>query len=1827
MKDKSKPEASQKAGDTAQMPGAKPPRKTSSNLILLYTIIGILALIIIFGLVYIIHQNQREAVRIKAFSPENEVQQTTNFTITFSRGIVGDSLVNDWIDHVPVSFEPEIPGKFQWIAPDKIRFYPDVMLLPSTNYVARISPGLLTQHGFNLRGENEFTFFTPKFKVNSSSLFFDYIPDSDQEVKLVATIEFNYNVDPKQVSKHTQISYQDGRRIQFKLKTTDAQKIVEIESDPMKRNDDEKTIELKISGDLRPVEGNLGLEQEYITPITMPKQKDFKVERMTPVRESARRGYIKIQFNMPVNAKNAEQFISIEPDLSYQLSASHHYLQLNGEFKMGETYTVTLKQGLSAIDGSQLRRDFSSAVSFLKEDIPPQIDFAGDGFYITRSGLLNLGLSTINVDEVTLEIDKIYANNINYLLNQNDLAGDRRYYWYNIRQLGTRITEYDLPIQKLMNEEVITPINIEEYLRSENRGIFNITARHKEKRWISASKWVIATDIGLVAKKAGSDLWIWVNNLVSLAPVANAEIKLISQNNQLIDAGTSNAEGMCFFEGVLNDTEEFRPYLVTVKQGDDFTFLELTRRQIATSDFEVDGAPYLQHGYEAFVYNERGVYRPGETAHLAAIVRSENAAVPKPFPVILRVLGPDERILEEQRSTLNEQGAVEFSVTVPEYVKTGKYTALLMVGDTEEIGRTTFNVEEFIPDRMKVKLTTERDEYESGSTIKIGVEGMTLFGPPASGRRVQAEIEIETFDFSPTQWKSYTFKNPEIVFKRLKKNLGDEVLDDNGTYSYRYTIPGDLKAPSSLRGIISATVLEPGGRGVSAYKGVMIHPYSNYVGLKKAREGYAEPHKPTEINFIAVDSEGNSAAGRDIEVAFYRVYWQSILKKVDRRGTYRYVSEKVEDLVQKLNVTSSKEPGTFTVTPKEYGRYRVVATDVKSGASSSIYFYASGWGYSPWAMDNPDRTELDLDKKSYLPGETATVQIRAPFSGKLLLTVERDKVLDYQVHNLTENTAAIKIPIKAAYKPNAYVSAHIIRSTESLERDTPVRAFGAVPLMMDNRDNRLSLEINSPDKIRPQEKLSLELKVNNKTTNRPFVTIAAVDEGICQLTAFDTPDPHAYFFGKKRLSVETHDVYGTVLPEIEAKKSSPSGDVEARRKRLITPVSVTRVKPVAFWSGLLKTDRQGRAKVEFDIPQFNGTIRIMAVAIAGDNFGNLEHKVLVREPIVLTPTFPRFVASGDKFIVPVNIFNGTGKSGSFEATLKVDGPAKLVQSEAKRIEIATEREGQVFFDVQADESMGALVFQLNVRGNGEQSTMQVDVPLRPPVPFITQSGQGSIKEDAPVSFNFPADWLPGTADFSLSVSSFPAVKFTRSLQYLLHYPHGCIEQTASQLFPLLYFSDLARVVEPELFEQNSADYFIEEGIAKLENMQQPSGAFSYWPEGGYINNWSSIYVAHFLVEARRKGYEISNRVYNKMIDALESFTRDYRSEDRHGYETAVYACYVLALADKADKSTMLYLKNNRLDKLSAYSQYQLAGSFGLSGDSQAARSLLPKRIELVDEKKSRETGHNFNSPVRAHAIMLDVLAETDPFHPSIPSLVENLSAAAADIGRWYTTQENAFAFLALGKIMKKQEKGDFTGQIYIDGDLLSNFSTESQTFSDKGWAGKQVRIEIEGQGTCFYSWRADGIPSTLRIDEYDNDLQVRRFYLNEQGIPITGKKFKQGDIVIAKITVKALTESLDNVAIVDMLPAGLEIENPRLQSRRGVQWIKRNVYQPQYMDIRDDRMILYGNFQIGREETFYYGLRAITEGTFILPPIRAEAMYAPMKASVASSGKVVVEKP
>jgi len=658
----------------------------------------------------------------------------------------------------------------------------------------------------------------------------------------------------------------------------------------------------------------------------------------------------------------------------------------------------------------------------------------------------------------------------------------------------------------------------------------------------------------------------------------------------------------------------------------------------------------------------------------------------------------------------------------------------------------------------------------------------------------------------------------------------------------------------------------------------------------------------------------------------------------------------------------------------------------------------------------------------------------------------------------------------------------------------------------------------------------------------------------------------------------------------------------------------------------------------------------MAVAFAGADYGATEAYLTVREPIVLTPTFPRFLAGGDKLRLPVTLFNGTGAAAEFTVKLQTEGPVQLLSataendtsqlqappiediSQSRLLSVDAGAEAQAFFDIRVHDAIGEVGFNLSAHGNAETTEMDVKLPLRSTAPPITTTGQGVVRAGNPVDFIFPANLIPDSSEFSLTLSPFPNIAFADSLRYLLRYPYGCLEQTTSRVFPLLYFSDLARSVEPILAGDGLVYHYITSGITRLESMLMTKH-FAYWPGGTYVNAWSSIYASHFLVEARKAGYEVADRVYDAILDGLRErakFSRNVEGREDSEITTdialAAYAAYVLAAAGHPDRGTMNYLKNRGLSGLNVYSHFQLAGAFALSGELETALSMLPASVSLgVNEKNSArwETGGTFDSPIRAQAIMLDTLAEVNENHPSIPMLVKNLRDAASDGNRWRTTQDNAFAFLALGKIMKKQMDKNYTGTLKLNGEDFADFDATEVRYTDAAWDGVRVQLSVEGEGNCYYYWSAFGIQRGSYVEEYEREIQARRRYFNKDGEQVT-QQFVHGDLIVAEITVKALTANLENVVVVDMLPAGFEIENPRLESRAGIPWLKAKGFKPDYLDIRDDRLIFFGTFPRQRERKFYYALRAVTQGEFTLPPIAAEAMYDATKSTVSGSARIEV---
>ena len=1804
---------------------------------------------------------------VKSFRHGADVDNIADFLITLSKPIIDDNQLFTDLPKNAIKVTPAVEGKARWMARNQIGFFLNSALAPSVEYTFELSTKLNPLADYVLTGKQKFTYSTAPFKVERAEIGFHYDKEL-KKAKAIGTVTFNYAVNIKGLAEF--LSIQSGRGVDIPYifqEQNSISRTVLIEIEDILPLLEGRYLQVKVAEGFKCTGAEIGLKEASAAPIQLGNIKELQVNR-AEFRQRDGIPFIWFSFSSQITLEMFEEQISVEPSVPVQLVANYRELEIHGDFKFRSDYTVNIKHGIASADGSILR---DTLVKRLKvPDLYPRIRFTDDTFFLPRKGPLKLNLATTNIEQVGYGIAKVHVDKLPTLIHQGELT-----------------------IESRLNEEIATSLPLKDFLADKHAGVFKVMIHSDKGRKGYAEQLIVITDLGIVAKRIDKELWVWVNSLDSLEAIPKAKVELINKRDKkTLLTGETDAAGFAKLtleqEMLKNDPQ----FLLTVAQGDDFSLLQLQRHQFTTHSFNVGGIPYLTEGYEAFLYTERGVYRPGETVNLVGIVRGKNSETPASLPIRINILDPHNAVLKEFRKQTDKDGACEVQIPLHAYAPTGWYTAN-MWSDEKQIGSAYFQIEEFIPDRMKVSVEADKDSYMLGEVVNLEVKAENLFGTPAVGRKVFAGYDLHAVRFMPPEkWRSFTFYDLKRTFSHDRVKLAETVTDIDGKATYQFTLPEGLKPPSSLSGYIQATVQELGGRAVSTSNNVSIHPYSHYVGIKRPQSGTVKRNEKVEFNYIVIDTEGNTTSGRTLKATI------SAVSNLDR---WRRQMKPTVRQLETRTLTSAKDEANFSFTPAAFGVHRVEVEDVDSGAKTSMQFYVSEWGGVPWSLENPDVLDMSLDKPAYRPGEKAKLHIKPPFPGKVLLTIEREKVLSYQTVVVKENAATLTIPVQEIYAPNVYLSAMLIRSTTSLEKDAPARAFGIVPLKLDAEQHKVKIEIDAPEQIRPNREIDIKYRVSGGQKEQPYrITVAVVDEGILQLTGTQTPNPHARFYQQRRLETTSYEFHHAItrdkqfpIKPIESLADLMNLDISEVKKALarqqlieqehlvesrasvrasfsrisvmhdalgsvsesislgriesrVNTDTVVRVTSVSLWSGLTTTDEKGHGSVRFKIPQFNGTLRVMAVAFSGADYGSATEKIQVRDPVVLTPTFPRFLSGGDQIRVPVSIFNSTGNKGNFTVKLKATGPVQLLaengsinqtvvvreDSLEKQMEIAAGKEGQLYFDVIAHDAVGVATFNLSASGGGEEIQFApVRLPLRSAAPPVTKTGQGIVREDEPADFIFPSNLRADTSEFMLTVSPLPAVRFASGLRYLVQYPHGCLEQTTSRVFPLLYLSDLARIVEPTLAADGKIDEYIAAGIAKLEDMLLPEHHFAYWPGRSGVNHWSSIYASHFLVEARKAGYKVSDIVYNRMLEGLRyqtrfggSLNKPNAKSDRYRLSQAVYACYVLSAAGQPEKSVMHYLKNNRLSELTDYSQFQLAGAFALSGDLKIALSMLPDSIEL-GKKGRRDTGRNFDSPIRAHTIMLDVLVEIKEKHPAISELVESLTNAASKGQRWGTTQENAFAFLALGKYLKKQPHQKFTGTITRDGAHLVNFDSTGSQHIGSDWDGSRIELKVKGKGTCYYFWEVFGISRDSYIEEYGRELQINRRYLTPDGTRVKNV-FQQGELVIAEVSVKALTSDLENVVVVDMLPAGFEIENPRLVSRARAPQGNRENFKPDYIDIRDDRLIFYGSFRYQQEHKFYYPLRVITQGTFTVPPVSAEAMYDPTKSAVASTGTIQVVK-
>ncbi|MFP4016145.1 MAG: MG2 domain-containing protein, partial [Halanaerobiales bacterium] len=1164
--------------------------------------------------------NTNLSVTLEESIDERRVYPDQNLTISFNKDVINEEQINDTQISDLIEFDPPIPSSYRWIDTDRLLILPEQPLKASTKYKLKIDAYLIDNSSIFNKDIN-IDFKTRALTVESTNMYYSNRGINNADINL--RVNFNYFVDKEELKDHLVVTLAEkdstpekAEYILYALNNDNSSREYNIVLKDVILGADEKELVMSIAPGLVSVNGTEGMREEF--------RKEFKIStRRTLMIEGVysdinyEEGTITINFSDEVDAESIESFISIDEDIDYRVTVHYDRVFLKSEELLsGQNYTLKIRKGIPSEYAFPLRNDYQRMVRM--PDLDPLLNFTSPGFYLPRRGNMNLEMKSINVDKVDIRINKVYANNVVHFLHNSSSS--------SLSRLGKNLADFTLDIEDEYNETELSTIYLGEYL-SDEKGIYQVHVHDHDYYWRNDSRFIILTDVGITSKMANDQLLIWASSLKDLDPLDGATVSLLSYTNQVITTGTTDENGLYRVDNIESLIKEYNPYVIVVEYQDDFSFLKLDDGRISLADFNITGRKYLTEGYEAFIYSDRGVYRPGDKANIGILVRGEKVSIPAEFPLNIEILDPTGNTYRDISQKIGTAGEMFLEIDLPSYVKTGKYTVITSAGG-ERIGSYSFNVEDFIPERIKVEIETDQETYYNGDEASITVCGMNLFGPPASGRKVNMTVKLDSYQFKPAAYSSYTFGDADREWQEINEELSSDKLDENGEKIYNYKFPVDLNPGNMIKTVFAAEVMEDGGRTVSEYKVVDFHPYDTYIGIKPQRDYYGKVNELYPIDYVIVNSEGEKKEDSNIEISIYQIIYHGLWRR-NEDGNWYYDSEVEENRIYHEIINSEQGTGTLEFTPEEYGRYKVVMTDTESKSRSSYYFYASGWGYSPWTLTNPDRVEITFNKNDYNVGETAQVQLKTPFNGRAMVTVEREKIYDVMFVDVEENSALIDLEIQEDWKPNIYVTVHLIRSIDSADKHSPVRAFGTESLSVNCSNNSLQINLDDHDVIRPNSKMNVEIEVPG-ANGQTYLTLAAVDEGILQLTNFRTPDPFAFFYGKKQLNVNNYDLYNLILPEVERAggQSSPSGGeryAENVRKQNLNPISAVRVKPVSLFAGPVNI-KDGKAEIEMDIPEFNGSLRLMAVAFSESSFGSTDKNVIVRNPIVLTPTLPRFIA-------------------------------------------------------------------------------------------------------------------------------------------------------------------------------------------------------------------------------------------------------------------------------------------------------------------------------------------------------------------------------------------------------------------------------------------------------------------------------------------------------------------------------------------------------------------------------------------------------------------------
>ena len=1770
-----------------------------------------------------------------------------------------------------LSFEPHIEGETYWLDEQTVEFRPAESLPAETAFQAKLKLDKLLEVPDGLE-TFKFDFETLKqsVKVTFKGLSQDR---SDSKYQVISgVLKTNDYADNETVEKSFQAA-QNDKNLRIIWEHEADGKTHNFQVQKVTRTEKSSQVKLAWKG------AELGFEGEGKKTIHVPALSEFKILEIATGQQEEQ--VIDIYFSDPIDeSQDLNGLIYLNPPRQIKVLKNGNNLKIYPTKYLKGEFNLVVEAGVQNIYGYQFQSKYSQRLSF--NNLKPEVKFLSKGTILPSTNGLILPFSAVSLKAVNVKIIRIFENNIAQFLQRNQLDGG-----YELRRVGRIIFKGEVPLKtQAANVDYSVPntfsIDLTKFIKVEPGAIYRVhfsfdrsqaiypcgnkdeiispqidneneeesydnpnfnyydyrNYKYSERdnpctdsyyayryNYHSPVKNILASDFGIIAKVSqGNRLHVAVVNLRTTELIPGVNLEIYNFQNQLIGKQVSNGEG---FGEIDLDT---KPYLLVAKQGNQRGYLRLDDgNALSMSMFDV-GGKQIQAGLNGYIYGERGVWRPGDSIYTTFVLQDLQEVLPENHPVLFELYTPTSQLYERQVKIRGLNGFYDFRTATTPNAPTGNWTAKIKVGS--EVFTKKIKIETVKPNRLKIDLDFGKPILRRGrQQTKLAVKW--LHGAPAKNIQTQVELTLSKTKTNFKGYKAYHFDDVSKDFSTQRQELFKAKVNNLGQANFQTNLQVKDEAPGLLQAFFTTRAFEQGGDFSVDRKVLKYSPYSSYVGLKIPKgKGYNDALYSDETNVIpivTVAENGKPITRRGLKIEVYKVYWRWWWAQEDKDELARYVANKTKNLLFTTTINTLKGKANFELKfPQEhYGRVFIRITDPVSGHSTGQTFYVTykGWWESAKG-DNTSGAELltfETDKTKYEVGELIKVKIPTAKQGITLASLEvGNRILDEFWVNMEAGENTFEIEATEAMTPNVYLHLTLIQPHGNVKNDLPIRLYGVQSVQVENVKTHLQPVLKMADVLEPEQNFTVSVSEENE--NSMTYTLAVVDEGLLDLTRFKTPDLWQHFYTKQALSVRTWDLYPYVIGAFTGKMVgllAIGGDESSAN---LKPAKVNRFKPIVKFLGPFELEGGQTNTHMIQMPNYIGSVRTMVVAGSNGAYGSVQKSTPVKKPLMVLGTLPRVLAPNETVTLPVTVFALEDNIKQVSVQVSTNDLLALEGTKEQTINFQTIGEEVVNFKLKVKDKLGVGRVTIEAKSGAAKAVYTIDLNIRTSNPPLTQVESAVLQPNERWTNNYNAFGITGTNKGSVEISTLPALKLEQRLDYLIAYPHGCIEQTVSAVFPQLFLSNLLDLPADQRAEIETN---IKAALKRLKTFQISSGGLAYWQGLKTANDWGTSYAGHFILEAQALGFQAPldflkqwKKFQKKRANNWQADDDKYGSYASNALQQA-YRLYTLALAKAPALGAMNRLK--ALKNLPLTAKWRLAAAYYLIGKQKVAKNLIADATTTVTSY--RELAHTFGSAKRDKAMILETLCLLEE-KDQARSILQELAQALAS-KNWYSTQTTAYSLLAIAKFVRSFGG---TGQ-QVQYSYTLNQSKKQTISQTKPLSSLNLQLEKQRNGTVsitntgsktiFIKLQMTGVPLENQVQSVDNNLFMNLTYRDLADNIINPTALPQGTDFVAEVSIRhpGLRGTYRELALTQIFPSGWEIRNNRLNKLA----LKQASFS--YQDLRDDRVLTYFDLQPNQQKTFRIMLNAAYRGSYALPAVTCAAMYDNEINAVKKGGLVTVK--